>query len=94
MATKEEIMKELEKVLDPEVGIPITEMQLVDDVKVDDKGNVHVNFHGSIPFCPMAVQIGNDIKNRIKNMPGVKSVRVEINNHVSAEEINKKINEE
>lgn len=87
-------MKELEKVLDPHVGIPIREMKLVDDVKVDDKGNVHVDFHGSIPFCPMAAQIGNDIKNRVKNMLGVKSVRVEINKHVNAEEINKKINEE
>jgi ATP-binding protein involved in chromosome partitioning len=94
MVTKEEIMKELEKVLDPHVGIPITEMKLVDDVKVDDKGNVHVDFHGSIPFCPMAVQIGNDIRNRVKAMSGVESVRVEINNHVNAEEINKKINEE
>jgi ATP-binding protein involved in chromosome partitioning len=94
MVTKEEIMKELEKVLDPHVGIPITEMKLVDDVKVDDKGNVHVDFHGSIPFCPMAVQIGNDIRNRVKAMSGMESVRVEINNHVNAEEINKKINEE
>ncbi len=94
MVTKEEVMKELESVIDPEVDIPITEMKLVDDIKIDGKGNVHVDFHGSVPFCPMAAQIGTDIKNRIKNMPGVSSVRVEINNHVSAEEINKKINEE
>jgi ATP-binding protein involved in chromosome partitioning len=94
MVTKEQIIRELEKVIDPEVGIPITEMQLVDDVKIDGKGNVHVDFHGSVPFCPMAAQIGNDIKSRVKNMSGVKSVRVEISNHVNAEEINKKINEE
>ena len=94
MVTKEQIMKELEKVLDPEVGIPITEMQLVDDVKVDEKGNVHVDFHGSIPFCPMAAQIGISIRDQVKAMNGVASVKVEINNHANTEEINKKINEE
>jgi ATP-binding protein involved in chromosome partitioning len=84
-------MKELKKITDPEVGIPITDMELIDDVQIDAKGNVRVSFHGSMPFCPMAAQIGTEIKDKVSRMPGVASVRVEISNHVNAEEINKKL---
>lgn len=94
MVTKEKIMKELEKVLDPEIGIPITDMQLIDDARVDGKGNVHVSFHGSSPFCPMAVQIGISIRDQVKVLKGVKSVHVEIGNHANASDINKEINKE
>ncbi len=94
MVTKEQVMKELEKIIDPEIGIPITDMKLIDEVRVDGKGGVHVNFHGSIPFCPMAAQIGMDIRDKVKALPGVKKVRVEINSHANTEEINKQINEE
>jgi len=96
--TKERIMEELEKVIDPHVGMPITELHLVDKISIEaadtGRAKVRVDFHGTIPFCPMAAQIGIDIKNKLKYLPGVASVRVEVNNHVNASEINKQINKE
>jgi ATP-binding protein involved in chromosome partitioning len=93
MVTKEEVMKELEKVLDPEIGIPITEMGLVDSVEVDAKSNVSVTFHGSMPFCPLAAQIGIDIKKAVGKMRGIKGVKVQIKDHADTEGINKRIDE-
>lgn len=94
--TKEKIMAELRKVIDPHIGVPITEMKLIDKVNIENgesgRTKVRVDFHGSSPFCPMAEQIGNAIKERIKAMPGVIAVQVKINKHVNAEEINKRLN--
>jgi ATP-binding protein involved in chromosome partitioning len=93
MITEDAVMKELSKVLDPEIGVPITEMKLVDEVKVDANGNVSVVFHGSVPFCPMAAQIGIEIKRAVARMPGVKSVSVRIKDHVDTEGMNRMISE-
>jgi len=86
-------MKELEKVVDPEIGIPITEMRLVDDVKIEgDK--VLVEFHLTMPYCPamFATEIARGIKTVVSKIKGVKSVQVKLKNHYMAEEINREVN--
>jgi metal-sulfur cluster biosynthetic enzyme len=91
MIDKKAVMKELEKVIDPEIGIPITKMRLIDDVKIDgDK--VIVEFHLTIPFCPMAIGIANDIKSVVSAIKGVKSVEVKLRDHHMAEQVNKEVN--
>lgn len=86
------VMRELDKVIDPEIGIPITEMKLIDDVKIDgDK--VLVEFHLTIPHCPMAVGIAEQIRSVVSKIKGVKSVQVRLKDHYMAEQINKEINE-
>lgn len=91
--TKTKVMKELEKVVDPEIGIPITEMKLIDNIKITgDK--VLVEFHLTMPFCPaiFATKIASDIKKFVSKIKGVKSVEVKLKNHFMADEINKEIN--
>jgi len=84
-------MKELEKVIDPEIGIPITKMKLIDDVKID-KSNVLIEFHLTVPFCPMAMGIANEIKSVVSNIKGVKSVEVKLKDHHMAEQVNREVN--
>jgi len=91
MVNKEMIMKELEKVVDPEVGIPITEMQLVDDIQVDNDGNVFLELHVTTPFCPpiFAFKIAQDAKELISKLEGIKTVKIKMTGHFMAEQINK-----
>lgn len=93
MVDKKTVMKELKKVIDPEVGIPITEMKLIDDVKID-KGNVTVEFHLTMPWCPQifAMEIAKGIKKTVSKIKGVKSVKVNLKNHYMADYINKEVN--
>ena len=93
MADKEMIMKELEKVVDPEIGVPITEMQLVDTIDIQD-GNVSVEFHITTPFCPpvFAIKMATDIKTLVSKLEGVKSVKVQVNGHYMSEKINQQVN--
>ena len=41
MVDRKEIIKELNKVIDPEIGAAITDMDLVDEIKIDN-GNVEL----------------------------------------------------
>ena len=95
MVEKTDVVKELAQVVDPEVGVPITEMDLVDDIGIDDKtGIVSVGFHLTAPFCPpmFALEIAQDIKKRVGSLQGVKDVKVNMTGHFMAEEINRRVN--
>lgn len=91
---RQAINEVLKTVVDPEIGVPITEMNLVDEVKVDS-GDVTVTFHLSMPFCPpmFALQIAQDIKQKAKSVSGVRTVKVNLVKHVRADEINKAVNQ-
>ena len=92
---KAQVVKELSQVVDPEVGVPITEMDLVDDIGINEQtGTVSVGFHLTAPFCPpmFALEIAQDIKRRISTLDGVKEVKVSMTGHFMAEEINRRVN--
>lgn len=95
MVERNEVIKVLNKVVDPEVGIPITDMELVDEIKIEN-GNVSVTFHFTTPVCPpvFALKIANDIKDLVSRLEGVKGVKVFIKDHVLAEKINAQVNGE
>ena len=90
---KKKIDEELAKVVDPEIGIPIVEMNLIDRVEIKDE-EVTVDFHLTAPFCPavFAIKIASDIKENLSRVEGVKSVRVNLRNHHMADYINETIN--
>ncbi len=92
---KEKIEKALENVYDPEIGVPITEMKLVDKIDVKD-GNVTIEFHLSMPFCPpmFAIKIGEDIKKAVTEIEGVNSIKLVLKNHYLATQINEILNQE
>lgn len=95
MVNKAQVVKELSQVVDPEVGVPITEMDLVDDIGIDEgTGVVSVGFHLTAPFCPpmFALEIAQDIKKRVSALEGVKEVKVNMTGHFMAEEINRRVN--
>ncbi|MGI0080583.1 MAG: metal-sulfur cluster assembly factor [Nitrososphaerales archaeon] len=94
MVEKPEIVRELQQVVDPEVGVPITEMDLVDEIGITPEGIVSIGFHLTAPFCPpmFALEIAQDIKKRVGGLPGVKDVKISMTGHFMAEEINRRVN--
>jgi|TARA_B100002003_G_scaffold88176_1_gene82456 metal-sulfur cluster biosynthetic enzyme len=93
LVDKEDIMKELAKVIDPEIGIPITEMKLIDNIEINDN-EVTIEYHLTMPFCPpvFALAIGQDIKRRVSAIDDVTKVTTVLSGHQMAEDINKKVN--
>ena len=94
MVTVEAVEKELEKVVDPEIGLPITEMHLVDEISIQDNGDIFIKYHLTAPFCPpiFAEDIGMNIRTLTSQLEGVKKVTVVLHGHALANEINQRVN--
>ena len=88
-----EIQKEISKVVDPEIGMPIAEMNLIDKLNIKD-GQVNVEYHATTQFCPpvFALKISQDIRDNLSHVKGVKNVNVVVTGHYFAEAINRQVN--
>ncbi len=92
--TRRQIFEELTKIVDPEIGVSIMELELIDKVDIE-QGKVNVDLHLTSPFCPavFGFKIAQDVKDNICNVEGIEDVKVNVSNHFMAEAINKQVNE-
>ena len=89
----EAVEEKLRQVIDPEMGMDVMRMRLVRDLKVDQDGDVELTFRPSSVLCPLGFQLGINIKEAVLDVPGVKSVQVQVDGYIHAEQL-KKILEE
>ncbi len=75
MVTREDVIRTLEGVRDPELGGNIVELGMVSDVIVNGS-SVEVGIALTIAECPMRNQIENDTLRRLRSMPGVEHAEV------------------
>lgn len=75
--TNEELMAKLAEVLDPEIMLSIVELGLVYDVTFDN-GDVLVTMTLTSPGCPLGPVIRGEAYAKLKEIPGVKDVDVQI----------------
>ena len=74
--TKKDILKQLKKVTDPELGFDVVDLGYINDVSIkEDKVKVKVVL--TTPLCPYAGVIFSGIEKKIKEVPGVKKVELE-----------------
>ena len=91
---RRKIFDELTKVVDPEIGVSIMELELIDKVDID-AGKVAVDLHLTSPFCPavFGFKIAQDVRDNIYKLTGINDVKVAVRNHFMADAINKQVNE-
>lgn len=90
---RNELQERLSKIIDPELGRSITEMNLID--KLDVVGSsVGVEFHLTAPFCPpvFALKIASDIRASALATKGVTEAKVVLRGHYLADAVNKQVN--
>ncbi len=76
MAQLEEIHRALGNVIDPEIGVSITQLGMVKDVKVDGD-RVKVLIALTVSGCPLAHTIQRDVERELTKLNGIKTVDVE-----------------
>lgn len=77
MVTKELVLKALEDVYDPEVGLNVVELGLIYDIQINGD-SVYVKMTLTAPGCPLHESIRSGAENAIRNIPFVKEVKVEL----------------
>jgi Mrp family chromosome partitioning ATPase len=76
MLTKDELLKVLEKVADPELGRNIVELGMVKDLTISTKGEVAFTLALTIPGCPMKAQMERDARMALIAVNGVSDVKI------------------
>ena len=87
------IQTAMSKIMDPELGRPITDLKLIDKLTINT-GAVDLEFHLTAPFCPpiFALKIASDIKAGLLSVPGVTEAKVTLRGHYLADAVNKQVN--
>ena len=83
----EKIKRNLSQVIDPETRMDVMRMKLVRDLKVNEKGKVELTFRPSSVLCPLGFQLGISIKEAVLNVPGVRSVQVNVDGFIHADQL-------
>ena len=74
----EQVNQALGGVQDPEIHRPITELGMVKNVEVGADGTVTVEVYLTVAGCPLRDTITRDVTAAVGNLPGVSSVRVQL----------------
>src|SRR5207342_2750355 len=73
---RDAILKALENVIDPELRRPVTELDMVRDVLVEDDGSVSVTIALTIAGCPLRNSFEEQVARHVGEVPGVTRVRL------------------
>ena len=77
MVTRDEVLTALRSVMDPELHRSIVDLQMVRDVRVHD-GLVEVDVALTVAGCPLRNRIEADVSSRVRELSGVREVRVHL----------------
>ncbi|MAJ98124.1 MAG: SUF system Fe-S cluster assembly protein [Flavobacteriales bacterium TMED288] len=72
----EEIVETLQKIYDPEIPVDIYQLGLIYDVRINSDFHVDVDMTLTSPACPVAESLPEEVKEKIKMIDQVKSVKI------------------
>jgi Mrp family chromosome partitioning ATPase len=76
MPTEQDVLTALSRVMDPELNRSLTDLQMVKDVKIEGS-KVNFTIALTVPGCPLREKIGNDARQAVLALPGVKDVEIQ-----------------
>jgi len=86
--TRETVLARLSTVVDPETGVDVVRMRLIEDLTVDEEGVAHYTFRPSSPLCPLAVPLALSIREAVGQVHGVTGQEIKVVGYVGAAELN------
>ena len=88
MNLEEKVTERLKRVIDPETGINVVEMELIKNLAVTEEGEVRLKFRPSSFLCPLAFQLAIEIWQSVQEVEGVKGLHLDVVDCLWAEQIN------
>lgn len=74
---KDQILSALSEVIDPELRVPLTELDMVGEIKIDGN-SVEVEIKLTIVGCPAARRIESESFEAVSKVPGVESATIKL----------------
>lgn len=74
----QKVIDTLKTCYDPEIPVDIWELGLIYEISISDERDVHIKMTLTSPSCPVAETLPVEVEQKIKDMEGVKTGKVEI----------------
>jgi metal-sulfur cluster biosynthetic enzyme len=87
------ILERLSQIIDPETGVDVVRMRLIEDLTVTANGMVRYKFRPSSPFCPIAIPLSSEIQQAVGEVDGVNEQEMEIVGFALGDELMKWLNQ-
>ena len=75
---KDNIIKKLKEVFDPEIPVNIYDLGLIYEIKISDEKKVIIQMTLTSPNCPVAEILPEQVKKAAKKAKGVKDVNLKL----------------
>ena len=75
---KEEVIKEIKKIYDPEIPVNIYELGLIYKIEVVEEKKINISMTLTSPNCPVAESLPNSVKDNILKIEGIKDVDLKL----------------
>jgi len=78
IALEMKVVEVIKTIYDPEIPVDIYELGLIYGIKINDDRTVDIVMTLTSPACPVAGTLPGDVETKVKMLPGVTDVRVEL----------------
>lgn len=78
LSLKEDVVRAIKKVYDPEIPVDVYELGLIYEINVFPINNVHVLMTLTSPSCPAAESIPAEVERNVKAIEDINEVQVEL----------------
>lgn len=81
------VLEKMSTVIDPETGVDVVHMRLIEDLVVGEDGKVAYTFRPSSVFCPIAVPLADSIRKAVAEVPGVTAQDIHVVGFAMSDEL-------
>jgi len=72
------VIDEIKTCFDPEIPVDIWELGLIYEIDINDDTDLAVKMTLTSPNCPAAESLPAELEEKLKQLPGIKSVKLEL----------------
>ena len=77
-AMRDNIIDAIRTVRDPEIPVNLYELGLIYDIRIDERGGVHIDMTLTTPNCPVAEVLPQQVEQAVAAVKGVSGVAVDV----------------
>ena len=76
--TKEDVVLELQKVMDPEIPVNLYDLGLIYSINIDSLNNISIEMTLTNPNCPVAGTMPKSVGLAVEKIPEISSINVKL----------------
>ena len=78
LSLRDQVIESIKTVYDPEIPVDVYELGLIYEITVYPLNNVYIKMTLTSPACPSAEQIPSEVEAKVRMIPGIGDVNVEL----------------